>query len=74
MSWLNLAVRSLGMFILLPAVLAVATPADAVVWLLLANASFFVTIADFGVLPTAKEYADFVASNPSSNRICPFAP
>lgn len=74
MSWLNLAVRSLGMFILLPAVLAVATPADAVVWLLLANASFFVTIADFGVLPTATRavaYATVTTDDAAAGRPVP---
>lgn len=51
MTWANLAVRSLGMFVLLPVVLAVASPAEAVVWLLLSNWPLAVTIADFGFLP-----------------------
>lgn len=52
MTWANLAVRALGMLALLPLVLAVSTPAEVVVWMLLANAAVYVAIADFGCLPT----------------------
>ena len=52
MTWANLAVRALGLLALLPLVLAVSTPAEVVVWMLLTNAAVYVAIADFGCLPT----------------------
>ena len=67
MTWVNLTVRSLGMFVLLPVVLAVASPAEAVVWLLLSNWPLIVTIADFGFLPNFSRLVAYSTAARSSD-------
>jgi hypothetical protein len=64
-TWANLLVRSIGLLVLLPMVMAQSAPADVVVWLLLGNAATYAAIADFGLLPTCTRAVAFALARPS---------
>ncbi len=64
-TWANLLVRSLGLLLLLPLVMAQSTPAEVVVWLLLGNAATYAAIADFGLLPTCTRAVSFATARSS---------
>ena len=65
LTWANLLVRSVGLLVLLPLVMAQSTPAEVVVWLLLSNAATYAAIADFGLLPTCTRAVAFAMARSS---------